>query len=240
LSITDPANLDSGTPAVEAAAEIKQQEDAAPQKIKALRYLAKIGCGGCYPSVEDALLDALDDCTEEVRYEAVMALRNSSTKACNFCSATACCSLKVQERLQKIVYSMDESGCYLELSDRVRRQARMALSNCPPAIAPEDPMRDSIEGPSEEGIPNPAEPLVAPLPAPETAFLVEPRVRNRPLAYWTESPAEPRHEQQQPAPLPPPSFDASSRRRSTMAQLPPVFEQKPDGQWEPSRGWPGP
>jgi len=58
-----------------AAAEIKAEEDAAPQKIKALRYLATIGCAGCYPGVEEGLLAALDDCTESVRYEAVKALR---------------------------------------------------------------------------------------------------------------------------------------------------------------------
>ena len=68
LAITDPANMtEDSPPAVKAAAEIKAQEDQAAQKIKALRYLATIGCGGCYPDVEDAFLAALDDCTEEVK-----------------------------------------------------------------------------------------------------------------------------------------------------------------------------
>src|SRR3990172_6319414 len=64
-----------GPPAVEAAAAIKAKEDAAAAKIAALRYLAKFGCG-CYNedgSVEKAFIAALDDCTEAVRYEAVMA-----------------------------------------------------------------------------------------------------------------------------------------------------------------------
>jgi len=69
LAITDPANLSPDSPpSVQAAAEVKAEEDSAAQKVQALKYLATIGCGGCYPSVEDALLAALDDCNEEVRF----------------------------------------------------------------------------------------------------------------------------------------------------------------------------
>ena len=47
-SLADPANLDpKQPPAIQAAAKIKQQEDLAPQKIKAIKYLATVGCG-CY------------------------------------------------------------------------------------------------------------------------------------------------------------------------------------------------
>ena len=45
--IADPANLQSDNPAIKAAAQVKQQEDLAPQKIKAIKYLATMGCG-CY------------------------------------------------------------------------------------------------------------------------------------------------------------------------------------------------
>ena len=76
LPLTDPANLkENAPPAVQAAAAIKNEEDAAPQKIMALRYLATLGCGGCYDKVEDALLEGMSDCTEAVRYEAVKALQ---------------------------------------------------------------------------------------------------------------------------------------------------------------------
>lgn len=71
--IADPENLESPNKAIKAAAEIKQQEDLAPQKIKALKYLADIGCG-CYDKdgkVEAAILEGLADCTEEVRLTAV-------------------------------------------------------------------------------------------------------------------------------------------------------------------------
>ena len=43
--IADPANLESGNPAIEAAAKIKADQDLAPQKIKAIKFLAKVGCG---------------------------------------------------------------------------------------------------------------------------------------------------------------------------------------------------
>ena len=149
LPITDPANMDSPSPAVAAAADIKAQEDAAAQKIKALRYLATIGCGGCYPDVEAAFIESLNDCTEEVRYEAVKALRHAGGDPCQYCRHSSCCSPQVRKRLQEIGYGLDEpSECFLEPSPRVRRIARLALQNCggvsPPTPAEELPQ----EGPS--------------------------------------------------------------------------------------------
>src|SRR5688572_25487533 len=46
-AIADPKNLKSEDPAIKKAAEIKQAEDLKKQKIKAIKYLASIGCG-CY------------------------------------------------------------------------------------------------------------------------------------------------------------------------------------------------
>jgi len=132
--ITDPANLaEDAPPTVKAAAEIKMKEDQAQQKIKGIRYLATIGCGGCYPDVEDALLKSLEDCTEEVRYETVVAIRDSTGRECSFCSAKACCSQKVHEKLLEIT-TLGECDCYSEPSARVRRQARLALRQCGPEI----------------------------------------------------------------------------------------------------------
>jgi hypothetical protein len=71
LRLADPQNLESKNPAIKKAAEIKAEEDLAAQKIKAIKYLGEIGCQDCYEGVDDALLAALDDCTEAVRYEAV-------------------------------------------------------------------------------------------------------------------------------------------------------------------------
>ena len=77
-AIADPANLQSDNPAIKKAAEIKAQEDLAAQKIKALKYLATIGCGGCYEGVDKAIAAALEDCTEAVRYEAVKTILAAS------------------------------------------------------------------------------------------------------------------------------------------------------------------
>ena len=92
LAITDPANLQSSNPAVSSAAGVKADEDAAPQKVKAIKYLGTIGCSGCYPDVQDALLKALDDCTEEVRFAAVSGMRNTACGQCKVCRTKACCS----------------------------------------------------------------------------------------------------------------------------------------------------
>lgn len=139
LAITDPANMNSDNPAVKSAAETKAEEDAAEQKIKALNYLGEMGCAGCYPGIEEALLAALDDCTEEVRYAAVKALRGTSGKPCKKCKTTACCSPAVIAKLRKIANDIEPSGCYKEPSARVRRLARLAMAGCgdQPAAPPE-------------------------------------------------------------------------------------------------------
>jgi len=147
LPLDDPANLSESAPeSVSKAAEIKAQEDQAAQKIAALRYLATIGCGGCYPSVEDAFISGLEDCTEEVRWEAVKALRDTSTNACAFCNEEACCSEKIQKKLRELAMETDDSGCPKEPSDRVRRQARLALAECgPPPPEPQPVVDPGIE-----------------------------------------------------------------------------------------------
>jgi len=149
-AISDPANMDSPNPAVAAAADAKAQEDAAAQKVKGLRYLAGIGCGGCYPDVEAAYLAALEDCTEEVRYEAVKALRKTAGDPCQYCRYTSCCSPKIRKKLDELGYRLrDDNVCYKEPSPRVRRLARLALSSCggsPPPGTPDLPQ----EGPSGE------------------------------------------------------------------------------------------
>ena len=125
LPLTAPANLEEGAPpAVQAAAAIKLEEDAAPQKIMALRYLATLGCGGCYDKVEDALLEGMSDCTEAVRYEAVKALQCKPECGCKYCNAPSCCSTKIRKRLGEL------TTCEKEPSERIRRMARIALECC--------------------------------------------------------------------------------------------------------------
>ena len=84
LRIADPKNLESPVPAIKVAAEVKQAEDLAEQKIKALKYLGLIGCG-CYDKdgeMKKAFLDALHDCTPCVRLAAIAAL-TTSAEECN-------------------------------------------------------------------------------------------------------------------------------------------------------------
>ncbi len=164
--IADPANLsEDAPPTVKTAAEIKQKEDQAEQKIKGIRYLATIGCGGCYAGVEEALLASLEDCTEEVRYETAIALRKSVGRECRFCAEKACCSEKVQKKLYEM-NDVDSHGCYKESSERVRRQARLVLRACGPVIPVADEVIEQngsgqqngetvIEGPGGEDEPIP-------------------------------------------------------------------------------------
>lgn len=163
LSPTDAAGAPQGGPVATAAA-IKAKEDEAKAKIVALRYLATIGCGACghppYTEVEAAFIAGLEDCTEEVRYEAVMAIIKTTCGdgkhcKCTACGGKACCSEKIQKKLREMAYETDDTGCPMEPSERVRRKARLALRNCGPAIiepteatepTPIDTPPDKVEG----------------------------------------------------------------------------------------------
>lgn len=132
-AIADPANLDPGNgPAINKAAEIKQKEDLAPQKIKALKYLATIGCG-CYPGVEEALAKSLkfgDECTEEVRYEAALAIQDAALSNCAKCGKSCCCTAEMMQLLNDVATGRDADGCFFEPSARVREAACQALLAC--------------------------------------------------------------------------------------------------------------
>lgn len=148
-NLADPANLAPEQPkAIQEAAKIKQAEDAAPQKIKAIKYLGMIGCG-CYPGVKEGLLEALDDCTEEVRYEAVQAFITASGNICQACSET-CCDEEVVAKLRDMAYGLDEQGCPKEPSARVRAAAAQAAQRCeailPPPMEEVRPQLESPEG----------------------------------------------------------------------------------------------
>lgn len=137
--LAHPLNLESPIPAIKAAAEIKVQEDLAPQKIKAIKYLASIGCG-CYDKdgkITEALLAAMDDCTEDVRLAAIEAVGESAAnKDCGYCHTNCCCGEKIVEQLAIIAYERDEQGCWVEPSERVRAAAIEALAACCPGRGP--------------------------------------------------------------------------------------------------------
>ena len=162
--IADPANLDSPNPAIKKAAEVKADQDLAPQKIKAIKYLATVGCD-CYPGVKDALLASLDDCTEAVRYEAAVAFCQAAGNPCCHC-AKSCCNAKVMEKLHDVAYGQDESGCYKEASARVRAAAEMALNACRRKVGATTEPRpiEPPKGPKERSS---NEPTPAPIPEPK-------------------------------------------------------------------------
>jgi hypothetical protein len=159
LGIADPANLESEVPAIKAAAEIKQQEDMAAQKIKGIKYLAGIGCG-CYNkdgSITDALLAALDDCTEKVRFETVKAIGEvAKDEACENCKLKACCSETIVKRLAELAYEKGDACCWLEPSERVREAAMEAMNSCCPG-GPLDyePAPDVVPVPERETVTEP-------------------------------------------------------------------------------------
>ncbi|HND55379.1 MAG TPA: hypothetical protein PLV92_23355, partial [Pirellulaceae bacterium] len=138
--IADPENLKSSNPAIKKAAEIKQQEDLAKQKIKAIKYLTEIGCG-CYNldgSITEALLAALEDCTESVRLAAAEAIGEAASgESCANCKQRSCCNKQISEKLSEIAFEKDDEGCWKEPSERVREAAAAALHACCPGHAEE-------------------------------------------------------------------------------------------------------
>ncbi len=153
------------SPAVQAAAEVKAEEDKSAQKTKAIQYLASVGCVSCYSGIEKGLLAALDDCTEAVRYEAVKGLRKAAGEPCASCKSGSCCTPNIVKKLEKIARETDAQGCFVEPSARVRRVARLALSNCRGTL-PAEPEPTPEEGPSGDTA---TEPKPEPEPIPETA-----------------------------------------------------------------------
>ncbi len=127
--IADPANLESPNPAIKEAAAIKIQEDLKKQKIKAIKYLADVGCG-CYPGVKESLLAALDDCTEDVREQAALAFCHAAGSPCCNCNNAGCCSADVMTKLHEVAYGKDARGCFIESSSKVRQAAAGALNAC--------------------------------------------------------------------------------------------------------------
>jgi hypothetical protein len=141
--IADPQNLKSKVPSIKAAAEIKEQEDLKCQKIKALRYLASVGCG-CYNEdgkITEALLASMTDCTEEVRLATMEVIQFTAQQApCQHCNQKSCCNEEIVKKLADIAYGMDDKGCPKEPSARVRAGACKAMKACCPNQAQYTPV----------------------------------------------------------------------------------------------------
>jgi hypothetical protein len=152
VPITEAGGEDA-SPAEQAAAEAKAEEDKAAQKVKAIKFLTSRGCGKCYPDTEKALISALEDCIEVVRYETVKGLYRNLGKGCGCCRENSCCTVKLLEKLYELAYERDLRGCYLEPSPRVRRYARLLMEKCGPPVPEELEAEEPTpeEGPTEEG-----------------------------------------------------------------------------------------
>ena len=111
-------------------------------KVKSIRFLAKQDCV-CYPEIVEALLQALDDCAEVVRFEALVALRHACRQGqCAGCSQNSpvgaptlgcpCCACqeKVVARLTRLLRERDVTGRLRERSRRVRQLAASTIQEC--------------------------------------------------------------------------------------------------------------
>ena len=155
LPITDPTNQgENATPEVKAAAEQKAKADKADQKIKAIHYLtSEGGCGDCFPETEKAIVEALKDCNEEIRFATVKGLRNSAGCKCTTCKTNSCCTQDILAQIYKMAYEVNEQGCHCESSSRIRRLARITLNNCGGYIpeAPKQELPKQLEPVASEG-----------------------------------------------------------------------------------------
>lgn len=164
--IGDPANMLSSNQAIATAAKIKIDQDLAPQKIKAIKYLATVccACKGYKKEVQEALLASLDDCTEEVRYAAALAICQCTGNLCQTCNSPSCCSAEVMNKLNELATKRDENGCFVEPSARVRAAALNALNACRAVHAPTTPAPETPEVPKERPLPGKEQPTPAPVP----------------------------------------------------------------------------
>jgi hypothetical protein len=182
MALADPKNLNSPVSAIKKAAEIKTEEDMAPQKIKAVKYLATVGCG-CYGGVKEALLESLDDCTEEVRYQTVLAIQDAASLHCETCNRDCCCDEELSKKLAELAYEKNDKGCWLEPSERVREAAKQAMRACCPG---QGPIGETEPGPPptppEETIPAPPEVPAEVIPeADRSAHHLPPPAANGPV-----------------------------------------------------------
>ena len=95
--------------------------------------------------MKEALLAALDDCTEKVRYQAALAIAEAACNHCETCNRNCCCDEEMTKRLSEIAYEKNDECCWLEPSERVREAAKQAMFNCCSM------QRDRGGWPAEEG-----------------------------------------------------------------------------------------
>lgn len=153
--IADKANRESEIPVIKTAAKIKHEEEMCQQKIKAVKYLAEIGCG-CYDKdgeVAKAMLAALNDCLPAVRLTAAQALAGC---VCDEPIQRPCCTEEIAERLYDMAWGYNDDGSCVEPIFEIRQWAAYAYSLCPKRAEPTPP--PTPVPPVETGNPMPESP----------------------------------------------------------------------------------
>ncbi|WP_010582509.1 hypothetical protein [Schlesneria paludicola] len=112
------------------AAGIRAVQLDVPNRVKAVRYLGTLDCV-TYPQAQDMLIATmLEDPSEIVRYEAVMALRNMLTRGC--CNINTACECETCSNRKQIVRATErhakngEKQLIREAKGPAKKQARKA------------------------------------------------------------------------------------------------------------------
>jgi hypothetical protein len=104
--------------------------------------------------VKEALMAATDDCTEVVRYQAMLSIIDAAKSHCEVCNKNCCCDQDLTMKLAQIAYEKDDKCCWLEASERVRDAAKEALCACCPNTGPYvPPAQEQIPVPSTREVP---------------------------------------------------------------------------------------
>lgn len=234
------------------AAKLKMEEKKIPLKLQAIKYLATQDCL-CNPEVVEALLQTLDDCAEQVRWEALKALH----KKCNDCgggsegcadgkcnllhghkhkkdqTAAGCqCQRKVVQRLNALLLARDETGCLKEKSERIRALAQQMIEEClsclqPPPVEEEVPAPD-VKKPSALPDPTPrAVPDALPKAKPDTSAGLNGNEKpSRLRDWWREANSKREAMTEQAAPVPA-TASAATVSLPTLAAPAPIAIAKP-------------
>jgi len=128
-SLSDEANLQSTIPVIKVAAEIARAEKAADSKIAAVSSLAKQGWGDASPydlsgANTQAICAAMEDCTEQVRFETVKAIQARLRES----RGRQRLGAELTEQLMKLAEEIDDHGLFIEPSKRIRELAASCLA----------------------------------------------------------------------------------------------------------------
>ena len=121
-----------------------------------LYHMLTLGCG-CYNDknaglVEGAVLEGLDDCTIEVRREALnLVLNQVQGGQCGCqpaCNPKSCCTPKIYKKLEEMVNKTTNTGCPAESDSSIRYLAQQVLNACPYPMMEEEIEEKEVVAPA--------------------------------------------------------------------------------------------